>query len=133
MSPGASWKLQWKYRHYSVEHRIGTGPETIKPSIQYKSGKLVSVEYHRDFHERATIDGIDIFQEPKSLTNSALMALSRDYAVDDDSYIFLDLGLSMSADDTWEYSPSINIFAKGHFDDLVAEGMANGTIQRLQK
>jgi hypothetical protein len=137
VSAGASKELHEKYKDYIVEHRVGTGMETIKPSIQYKSGRLVSVEFFQDSIGRSidglTINGIEVFQEPKSATNAALTTASTHYADGYDDLIFLDFGISMSKDETWEYAPSVNIFAKGEFDDLVAKDVASGAAKIVKK
>lgn len=122
----ASPELHARYHDYTTEFRLGARYEDAKPSVQYRAGKVVSVEV---YEQNDTLEVVELllFKLDKTEVNAGLMARSRHYAVSEDSFIFLDFGVAMSKDDTWEYAPSVNVFARGEFDTHVAEGVAMGT------
>jgi hypothetical protein len=128
----ASVELREKYKDDLIEFRIGTGPETTKPSVQYRQGKVVSLELY-DFLKGVEIKGFRPFEHSKLKCIDMLTEMSKSYAEDGEDYIFLDLGLAMSADEEWEYAPSINVFALGQFDDIVARGVASGDMKIVKK
>jgi hypothetical protein len=132
MSAGASPALKKKYRNDVVEHRIGKGAETIKPSIEYNKGRLVSIELH-DLIKGVAYNGINLFELPKPEATRRLTELSSHYAVDHEDLVFLDLGIALSNDESWEYAPSINIFAKGQFDEIIAAGVTRGDTKIVRK
>ena len=132
ISGKASEKLQNKYSGYVTEFRIGDGPETIKPTVQYNNSRLVSVEIY-DNIKNVGIDDYIIFAHSKIQCLDYFREISKYYAVTLDSLIFLDFGISMSLDEEWEYSPSINIFAKGEFDEIIFNGIKLGEIEVFSK
>jgi hypothetical protein len=128
----ASKELRERYSGYVVEHRIGKGIEALKRLMQYKEGKVVSVEMY-DSEKSLEINVFRPFESSKVAANEKLKSMSNHYAEDGDSLIFLDFGIAIDAFDTWGDISSINVFAKGQFDDIIERGIASSEIKIIKK
>lgn len=117
---GGSEELKSKYEDHRFEFRLAQPASQTKPTIEYQNGRVVSFEIYQEL-PGVEIGGYAIFDKELKFAIEALKKMSSEYGYNDDSYVFLDLGVSLSNDDVWEYVPSINVFAKGHFDDFVNE------------
>jgi hypothetical protein len=124
--------LRKQYENYLIEFRIGTGPETIKPSIQYENGKVTALELYESI-KGVSLLGFNIFESTKLICAEKLKDMSQKYAISSDDIVFLDFGISMGNDEVWEYAPSINVFAEGQFDDIVSAGIASGEMKMIVK
>ena len=128
----ASKELQEKYKDDLIEFRIGSGPDTTQPSIQYRKGKVVSIEIY-EYIKGVEIKGYSLFDHSKLECIGKLTKMSSKYVEDGEDYIFLDLGITMSADEEWEDAPSINVFSEGQFDDIVKRGVESGEMKVIEK
>lgn len=105
-----------------TEFRVFTTySETHLPDATYYSNELqaVDVGWHL---ERLHLDDVYLFKNTPTVTADLLTKMSKHYAFDDTSYVFLDLGISMALDD-WDEAPPVHLFSKGEFDEFVEEGV----------
>lgn len=115
---GAPSDIQRGIPHVFTEFRFGKTAEEIKPSVQYRSGKVTSFEFY-DSIPNVELNGFRIFENKKRIVNKWFKENSTNYAENEDTYVFLDFGIAMSKDQTWKYCPSINVFRYGDYDELI--------------
>lgn len=140
MPASASPELQKKFAGHTVEYRLGKTPQELKPTVHYADGKAVAFDIFGTMRE-AELGGFRLFEHSKEQAIAYLKKSSRQYVELTMSYpqegseqpvevldghIFTDFGLSVSGDRSWEDSPPINMYARGEFDQTIADGIKAG-------
>lgn len=100
--------------------------EKYQPDVSFFSNRVVSLDVYT-LHETLKLQDVALFKNTPTVLADILKGMSKSYAFDDTSYIFLDLSIALSLE-TWEISKSVTIFAVGEFDEFVEDGVEDGTV-----
>jgi hypothetical protein len=115
-----------------MEFRLyGGDSRKTQPAIEYLGDSVVSVEVF-DVQTTLKLGEIELFKNTLLATSKLLADISAHYAHDETSYVFLDLGISMDTD-SGQDTETINIFARGEFDEHVAEWVERGHLTVVRK
>lgn len=125
MPETASDRLQEAYAGYVIEFRLKDPFASSMPTVHFEDGKLVAVDLF-EFHRTAELQGFRLFENSKEQAVAFMTQNSKEYVKLIDGFVFTDFGISVGDDSRWEESPPINVFARGQFDDAIAESIEAG-------
>ncbi len=115
-----------------LEFRVYDGTaEKHLPAVEYRGNKVISVEVF-SHNDTLRVGEIYIFRNTAIAAAKLLTEISKHYVYDETSYIFMDLGISMSLEDR-EIEDTVNVFSKGGFDEYVTKGINDGSLQLVRK
>lgn len=116
--------LAKKMEGRTQEIRIFDNVKTMAPSISYEEGLLLDIDFAPN-HTSLSLRGVALIGGSRQKVIDRLTDMSETVFETFDGFLFLDFGLSMSSAANAKTNPPINVFARGSFDDYIAEDLAD--------
>jgi hypothetical protein len=90
-------ELQKRYKNDVAEYRIFGDVTTMKPTVTYRSGKMVNAAFDK-IHNTLSLNGMNLFKTSRSKVIEKLMELNKNVISTNNEYTlyFMDTGINLA-------------------------------------
>lgn len=112
-------ELQKKFRNDIAEYRIFGNVLTMKPTISYRSGKLVNIGFEK-IHDTLSIDGMNLFKTSRSKVITKLSTYCKNIISTNNDYTiyFMEIGINLANVQFSKKEPQISVWKSELYEDL---------------